>query len=240
MLCGRLGFKLCDGRIAYEQTSLKQQVTSETASSEGMTAASGAGEGSTQRFSSAEKAASLLHLQHLSLKSNEMVASPAVGSQWWLERSAEQINGIGGGHASAAVQRGNGIAPDSSVAVQSVSAAQQHAEGWLMSSADAGAEDDAAALAALDGLLKSLEDPPMSRAMPPPPAVWGHSKQKWPRAGDAEWCGKKACVLAGCRCSERIRSSTSAAWRGWHSTGRAAGGLQGTPSVPCHGPAACQ
>ena len=177
MLRGRLGFKLCDGRVAYEQTSLEQQGVSETASSKGMTSASGAAEGSMQRASAAVKAASLLHLQHLSLKSNEMVASPAVGSQWWVERSAVQMNGFGGGHASAAAQRENSITADCLAAVQHISAAQQHAQRRLMSSPDAGAIDDAAALAALDDLLESLEDPPMSRAMPPPPAVWGHSKQ---------------------------------------------------------------
>ena len=177
MLRGRLGLKLSDGRIAYEQISPKQQGRSTTASSEGMSAASGAAEGSLQRSSAAGKAASPLHLQHLSLKSSEMVASPAVGSQWWVERSAVQMNGLGGGHASATVQRENNLAADSSAAVQHTRAAQQHAKRWLRNSPDAGADDDAAALAALDGLLESLEEPPLSRAMPPPPAVWGHSRQ---------------------------------------------------------------
>ena len=181
MLRGRLGLKLSDGRIAYEQTPPKQQGTSKTASSECMTAASGASEGSLQRSSAAGKAASLLHLQHLSLKSRDMVASPAVGTQWWVERSAVQINGLGGGPASAAAQRENNTGADCSAAVQQTRAAQQHAKRWLMNSPDAGADDDAAALAALDGLLESLEDPPMSRAMPPPPAAWGHSKQMRPR-----------------------------------------------------------
>ena len=93
-----------------------------TASSEGMSAASGAAEGSLQRSPAAGQAASLLHLQHLSLKSSEMVASPAVGSQWWVERSAVQMNGLGGGHASVAVQRENNIAADSSAAVQHIRA----------------------------------------------------------------------------------------------------------------------
>ena len=177
MLRGRLGLKLSDGRIAYEQLSTKQQEMSMIASSKGVTAASGAAEGSLQCSSAAGKAASLLNLQHLSLKSSEMVASPAVGSQWWVERSAVQVNGLGGGHASAAVQRENNIAADSTAAVQHIRAAQQHAKHWLRDSPDAGADDDAAALAALDGLLESLEEPPMSRAMPPPPAVWGHSRQ---------------------------------------------------------------
>ena len=177
MLRGRLGLKLSDGRIAYEQISSKQQEVRKAASSESMSAASGPAEGSLQRSPAAGQAASLLHLQHLSLKSSEMVASPAVGSQWWVERSAKQVNGLGGGHASVAVQRENNIAADSSAAVQHIRGAQQHAKRWLRTSPDAGADDDAAALAALDGLLESLEEPPLSRAMPPPPAVWGHSRQ---------------------------------------------------------------
>ena len=181
MLRGRLGLKLSDECIAYEHISPKQQATSKTAFSEGMSATSGAAEGSLQRSPAAGQAASLLLLQHLSLKSSEMVASPAVGSQWWVERSAVQMNGLGGGHFFPAVQRESNIAANSSAAMQHIRPSQQHAKRWLRNSPDAGADDDAAALAALDGLLESLEEPPMSRALPPPPAVWGHSKQMRPR-----------------------------------------------------------
>lgn len=128
----------------------------------------------TQSDATAAETTLAFYLQKSQLGSSDKIQSSAAGSPWWVQSSAAADRAGHYSHRQAPRQRESCSRSHCSAVLQA-SSVQHTATQLFMPQQEAAMDEDAAAVAALDGLLESLEVPSLTRAMPPPMPA-GHRK----------------------------------------------------------------
>ena len=171
VLHGRLGLKLSDGQVVFEHAPF-QDCDAPSRTLEAVPIAAG---NHTQPPSVAAEHPSCKHPQHPGVHLWEKAVSACVGSQWWAQGPASiHTSSQQQCHSQAyrqrdSAERGQGTSADQ------LGATQGSVNPTPKSHQHNSSDEDAAAVAELDGLLDSLKEPPVSRAMPLPMAK-GHRR----------------------------------------------------------------